>query len=173
MSDKTVLKGEVIVRPAKALGPHRKLTPTLQEDICGHIREGVFGHVAAQMCGISARIFFYWMEEDRYPEPEYVEFRAAVMQAKAQARGEAEKVVFKEAGLAWLLKGPGKDAGEDNPGWANSVALTGKAGGPVQVETENKTPNDKRRFDLSNLSPDDIRKLRDIRAKLIGVDGPE
>jgi len=72
-------------KPKRKPGGQSKLTPELQEIICGHIRNCATYEVAAQAAGVTGktlRLWRQWGEEGREP---YAQLSAAVACARAQA----------------------------------------------------------------------------------------
>ncbi len=105
-----------------------KLTADVQSAITAFILAGGFPHVAAQAAGIPTQVFDRWLEigdptgrrKGWRPHPTYTPFWKAVMQARAQARLNAEMEAMKRDPLRWLMQGPGKDRPND-PGWSQVV----------------------------------------------------
>jgi hypothetical protein len=100
------------------LGAPTKLTAELTKVICDLVEGGVFPHIAAQASSISRRTYFNWMAEgEENEEGPHGEFARRVNIAKALARSKAELKVFEGDPTAWLLRGPGRHRGEQDPGW--------------------------------------------------------
>ena len=102
-----------------------KWTAEVEETICNFVRAGGFPHVAAEAAGVPRAVFAEWMRRGAAPRvtsrnKRFVGFRAAVERARAEARLAAEIRVHREAALAWLRQGPGKER-PDNPGWTQAV----------------------------------------------------
>src|SRR4051812_20021462 len=89
--------------------------------LIAHIRRGAYDWVAAEACGISRRTFCRWMERGQAGEAPFAAFSAAVRQARAEARAEAEAWVFANNRLAWLRFGPGRER-HGVPGWTSPVS---------------------------------------------------
>ena len=70
-------------RSQRRTGRPTKLTPTVRENICRLIREGVPADASAVSIGIARRTFFDWLERGRAGEPLYAEFQLAVDEAHA------------------------------------------------------------------------------------------
>jgi hypothetical protein len=96
-----------------------ELTPALERAITAYIRAGGFPQVAAEAAGVPRRLFVKWLRaaRDKDGNVVYQDFRAAVRQAQAQARLQAEVAVLKAKPLDWLKCGPGKDR-PGVPGWS-------------------------------------------------------
>jgi len=99
-----------------------RLTPEIQDLVCGLVRAGGFPHVAAVAAGIPLKTFAFWMRcaKARRPQPIYRVFYEKVQQAQAQARVTAEAQALKRAPLSWLRYGPGRETGR-LPGWTDPV----------------------------------------------------
>jgi hypothetical protein len=97
-----------------------RLTAALQEKIVAYIRAGGFAHVAAEAAGLPREVFTRWLERGERPgaPANYRAFAAAIREAEAQARLDAELKVRGDKPLDWLKAGPGKD-NVDNHGWSN------------------------------------------------------
>jgi hypothetical protein len=97
-----------------------KPTLAIQEQIVTFVRAGGYPHVAAQAVGVPQEVFETWMARGTAPRPRkvYRTFRAAIIQAQAQARLAAEVAILKDEPLRWLLQGPGRER-QDNPGWSS------------------------------------------------------
>lgn len=119
------------------------LTRKLVERICRAIQGGDFPSVAAQEQGVSRRTFYAWMargervaellgvewedlaapaEDEPSAEVDdlFLHLLCSVRAAQAKARGRAERWVFKHKPDVWLLKGPGRQRG-DEEGWTSAV----------------------------------------------------
>jgi len=110
--------------------PRRRypLTPKVQEAICAFLRSGAFPHIAAEAAGIPRDVFAGWIRKASQPRARkvYRDFQLEVIQAMAQARITAEMKAFKDAPLAWLTRGPGRET-EEGKGWTVSVKPSPKA----------------------------------------------
>jgi hypothetical protein len=97
-----------------------RLTPELQQAICGFILSGGYPHVAAEAAGLPREVFDCWLRRGAGARPsrKYRLFREAILSAQAQARLAAESRVMDGNPLAWLKHGPGRDT-PDQPGWSN------------------------------------------------------
>jgi hypothetical protein len=117
----------------KKRGAKLKLTPETQEAITKAIRGGCFDYTAAEVAGISQRTFYYWLEKgEEQKSGEFHDFALGVMMARAQARVEAEAIVFKTDPFKWLRYGPGRER-PGRPGWGDTIAVAGADGGPLKV----------------------------------------
>jgi hypothetical protein len=133
------------------VGRSSLLTPEVQQRIVEKIRAGTFDWVAARSAGISPRTFSEWMargeeRDDRTCEPVFAQFAVEVRRAQAEARSEAEIVVRKEAPLAWLRYGPGRDR-PGEPGWTDSTEVTNRFpdnGAPAFILVFGQTKTDHR-----------------------------
>lgn len=117
----------------RKIGRPSKLDDHTHNGIVQAIRAGSYEWVAAVAFGIAAQTFRKWMrkgEDD--PASDYGAFRAEVLEARAQARLAAETEVRKADPKFWLRCGPGKEK-PGEPGWTDSLALTGADGGPVTL----------------------------------------
>lgn len=114
------------------MGRPCKLTPEVQKEIVDAIREGCFNHVAAEAAGITYTTFKAWMASE---DPRFSAFQAEVTQARAAARREAEREVFKGERLAWLKMGPGRATAERD-GWNDQMRLevAGDQAAPLRIE---------------------------------------
>jgi len=99
-----------------------RLTPEVEQTLLTYIRAGGFLQVAAAAAGLPADVFARWLRQGGAPgaRPRHRDFRAAVLQAAAQARMAAEVQVFQKRPLDWLRCGPGRQAA-DSPGWTATV----------------------------------------------------
>jgi hypothetical protein len=97
-----------------------RLTLALQAQIVAFIRGGGFPQVAAEAAGLPRRVFVRWLQRGQKADapPNYRAFAQAVMEARAQARLQAELTAKTDKPLDWLKAGPGKDSA-GNPGWTN------------------------------------------------------
>ena len=78
--------------------PAAKLTPTLQERICGHIREGCTIRTAAESSGIARDTYYKWMRTGQNAKSGKMrEFYHAVQEAKAEAERLLSGVVVAAA----------------------------------------------------------------------------
>jgi hypothetical protein len=108
-------------RAANRVGAKSKLTAEVRATILDALRQGAYEHVAAKAAGVDVSTLKRWRASDA---PQHRAFRAEVDQALAEARVKMERVAFCEAktsgeALAWLRVGPGRDRGEDEPGWTD------------------------------------------------------
>jgi hypothetical protein len=100
------------------------LTAELQTQICAFVRAGGYPHVAAEAAGVPRAVFEDWMHRGATTTTgarKFRHFRAAVLQALAQARLAAEIKAFQDEPLAWLKSGPGKETADNRPGWSSAV----------------------------------------------------
>ena len=97
---------------------HAPPTPEQIKTITTYIVAGGTSHVAAQAAGVSRPVYRDWMKRGRDPDaaPVFRHFRAAVQQALAQSRLDAEISVRKNRPLDWLRYGPGKGSPR-RPDW--------------------------------------------------------
>ncbi len=98
---------------------HRhRLTPEVEQTLLTYVRAGGFPQVAAAAAGLPADVFARLLRRGSAPgaRGRCRDFRAAVLQAAAQARMAAEVQVFQKRPLDWLRYGPGRQAA-DSPGW--------------------------------------------------------
>lgn len=116
-------------------GRPSKFTPETRAAILAATRKGSFAWVAAEAAGVSYETFRRWMHDKRR---RFRGFRAEVEKAHAEARVEAEHAVFRGDRAAWLRLGPGRDRGDDRPGWTESqkvdVKHSGDPSAPVRIE---------------------------------------
>jgi hypothetical protein len=94
------------------------LNDHLLQEITTAIRDGAYDWVAAEAVGIHRSTFYRWLAQGEQGEQPYARFADAVLQARAEARRDAERRAFREHPLAWLRQGPGR-ARHDSPGWGN------------------------------------------------------
>lgn len=108
---------------------------TVQRSICAYVRAGAFPEQAAIASGITPATFHRWMRAGarKRARAVYADFRAAVLQAEAQARVTAETAVHAKKPLDWLTRGPGKEQ-KGRPGWSSLVK-------PLIEVTDNRTLN--------------------------------
>jgi hypothetical protein len=106
-------------------------TPAIERQIVAFIRAGGFPIIAAEAAGVPRRTFDRWLHRARQKncDPAYRSFASAVMQAKAQARLNAEIATRDARPLDWLRYGPGKES-VHNAGWTGPV----RAGLPKAAE---------------------------------------
>ncbi len=107
----------------------------VQRTIAAYVRAGAYPAVAAEAAGVPAAVFRAWMERGagRRARAAYRAFRAAVIEASAQARVTAELACFTDDPKTWLTKGPGRETAE-TPGWSGVVR-------PVVALTDNRSVN--------------------------------
>jgi hypothetical protein len=100
------------------MNPDTPPTAELVKTITAYLVAGGTPHVAAQAAGVSHSVYQGWMNRGRDPgaDPVYRHFRAAVRQAHAQSRLDAEISVRKNKPLDWLRYGPGKGSPR-RPDW--------------------------------------------------------
>jgi hypothetical protein len=102
--------------------PRYRLTPELQNAICGYILSGGYPHVAAEAAGVPREVFAEWLRQGEDPDgpAHYHALAQAVRQAHAQARLAAEVSIYADRPLDWLMNGPGKETSEAE-GWTGTV----------------------------------------------------
>ena len=107
----------------------------LQRTIVAYIRAGAYPAVAAEATGVPASVFRQWIDRGgkRRGPALYRNFRAAVVEAAAQARVTAELACFQDDPKTWLTKGPGRET-QETPGWSGVVR-------PVVALTDNRSVN--------------------------------
>ena len=113
-------------------GRKTKLNSEVQKGIVEAIQKGAFDWVATQSQGIGQSTFYRWLEAGAQGNRYYWEFWEDVQQARAQARKQAEIRVYEENPLSWLRLGPGRTR-PGEPGWTESLALTGGDGGSISI----------------------------------------
>jgi hypothetical protein len=116
-------------------------TPAVERQIVAFIRAGGYPHVAAEAAGVPRRTFERWLRRGRrrHCDPAYRSLAAAVMQASAQARLNAEVATRDGKPLDWLRYGPGKESAP-NVGWTAPVrAAASKPGGSANALDEPET----------------------------------
>lgn len=137
------------------MGRRTKLTPVVQEKVIEAVGTGNYLEVAARYAGISSATLFAWMdrgrkeverrEKDENPDEKegiYVEFLEAVEKARAVSETSAVALIRRAAvngswqAAAWYLE----RTNHERWGRKQAVELTGKDGGPLQVE--NVTPEE-------------------------------
>jgi hypothetical protein len=96
------------------------LTGQVLQALVSHIRRGAYDWVAAEAVGISRRTLYLWLERGQAGEAPFAAFAAAVRQARAEARAEAEEWLFANNRLAWLRLGPGRER-HGELGWTSPV----------------------------------------------------
>jgi transposase len=122
-----------------------KLTPEIQTAVIDALSAGNYLETAAQYAGIHPATLFRWLdrgraalesEDDNHPDKTYGEFCEAVEKARAQSEVRAVALIRKAAmdgtwqAAAWFLE-------RSHPhkwGRQGRVEVTGKGGGPVEVD---------------------------------------
>jgi hypothetical protein len=97
-----------------------KLDGQVLQSLVSHIRRGAYDWVAAETAAISRRTFYRWLARGQQGEAPIAAFAAAVHQARAAARAEAEEWVFANNRLAWLRLGPGRER-HGELGWTSPI----------------------------------------------------
>lgn len=110
-----------------------KIKPGEIDRMISFIRGGAFPYVAAQAIGIKQSTFYDYLGKGRAGDPMYSEFSERVDEAAAEARVVAEVTVKTSNPVAWLKWGPGRER-PGQPGWTESVELTGSIEVDVDVE---------------------------------------
>ena len=111
------------------VGRRTKLTSEVHQAIVDAVRNGCFDWIAAQAAGIDPSTFWRWMRRgERSSEQPFRQFCKEVKQARAQARQQAEALVFKESPFKWLRYGPGRER-QGEPGWTERKEHTGSSDG--------------------------------------------
>lgn len=86
----------------KKIGRPTKLTPELQEKICGFIRQGNYISTACLACGVTQRTYERWIvagEEEK--DVIYVAFVEAIKKAEADAEAADIKVIDAASVHSW------------------------------------------------------------------------
>lgn len=164
--------------PVFKSAPASKFTPARCQAIIEHVEAGVYAHVAAQAAGVSAVTLRRWRSNPCVGDTRCTngcidnthaarrEFADALAQAEGQARVSAEMRVHSDKPTIWLRLGPGRDYGDPSkPGWTQPIK---------RVEGQHKhahlhaSIDDRPRvpIDLSSLSKEELRQLKEITAKL-------
>lgn len=105
--------------------------PTVEQvkTITAYLVAGGTPHVAAQAAGVPRFVYRRWMNRGRETgEAVYRHFRAAVLQAHAQSRLDAEISVRKNKPLDWLRYGPGK-GNPRRPDWTMAYKAAARSAG--------------------------------------------
>ncbi|MEV0996809.1 hypothetical protein [Nonomuraea sp. NPDC050202] len=138
-------------------GRRTKLTPELQQKLCGHIREGLYLATACALTNVGESTVYRWLadaEKDDAPD-ELRDFAEAVEQARAQAERLAVDVIFKDFQGGVLIKRSERPDGSVEEQWTppngklaleylartrrdryqpvKALEITGKDGGPVAM----------------------------------------
>lgn len=100
------------------MNPNTPPTADLTKTITAYLVAGGTPHVAAGAAGVPRSTFRHWLKRGHGPDadPACRHFRAAVRQAHAQSRLDAEVAVRKSKPLDWLRYGPGKGSAR-RPDW--------------------------------------------------------
>ncbi len=179
MSDEITAEITIVehAEPARTSNPY-KLTPEITHNIAELIRGGAYAHVAAGACGIARSTYHHWMSATSTPGEPYDTFRAAINQAKDEARARAEILVRMDKPDVWLMRGPGRHGTvKDGPGWStkDEVQITGKDGGPLQIQGDHIVEHvgdgapaqGPPRLDLTKLTDVELNALRAILTKCL------
>jgi transposase len=132
-------------------GRRSKLTPELQEKLCGLVRGGNYYSVAAQACGICRRTLYEWIQRGeaatKKTDP-YLHFLHALKKADAEAEAQ-DVLIIKSASkrswqaAAWLLERKRFER------WARRDRLEHSGPGGEAIKTE------------STLTVKDIKRIVD------------
>ncbi|WP_433513863.1 hypothetical protein ACQP2T_61665 [Nonomuraea sp. CA-143628] len=138
-------------------GRRTKLTPELQERLCGHIREGLYLTTACALTNLGESTVYRWLadaEKDDAPE-DLRAFAEAVERARAEAERLAVEVIFTDFKGGVLIKESERPDGSMERQWTppngklaleylsrtrrdryqpvKALEITGKDGGPVAM----------------------------------------
>ena len=114
-----------------------KLTPELQNQICGYINGGVPMTTACGACGVSLHTVNGWLKKGRNGEKPYDRFVQAIETAKHRWEAAAALRVTKASdrdwkAAAWMLE----RRRHETWGAREKLELTGKNGGAIKVEAD-------------------------------------
>lgn len=135
--------------------PPRSISPEHQEAIFQAVREGVPPDAAAGVLGISKRTLYRWLEFGKREDAEepYASFAEGVDQALATWETRDISLIGKAAETQWQAAA-----------WRLERRLVQKYGRRTRVEG-NVTVSARPFIDVSKLSLDEQRQLRDLLAK--------
>lgn len=114
-----------------------KLTPEIQNQICGYVNAGVPIPTACGACGISWNTVATWLRKGRDGEKPYDQFVAAIEKAKHRWEAAAALRVTKASdrdwkAAAWMLE----RRRHETWGAREKLELTGKNGGAIKIEAD-------------------------------------
>ncbi len=140
-------------------GRPTKLVPERVERLLEAIRVGNYINTAVVYAGITEATFYRWLEiGEANKEGKYREFLESVKKAEADAEARQVALISKAANetwqaAAWLLerKHPARW------GQRNKTEVTGKEGGPIQVDIDAKAK-------LFGIISDGAARIRDSEA---------
>jgi hypothetical protein len=112
------------------MNPDTAPTAELTKTITAYLVAGGTPHVAAGAAGVPRSIYRHWLKRGRGPDadPACRHFSAAVRQAHAQSRLDAEVAVRKSKPLDWLRYGPGKGSAR-RPDWTAACKAPARPSG--------------------------------------------
>jgi hypothetical protein len=112
------------------MNPDSLPTAELLKTVTAYLVAGGTPHVAAEAAGVPRSLYNRWMRLGREPgsDPVCGHFRAAVRQAHAQSRLDAEISVRKNKPLDWLRYGPGKGCSR-RPDWTAAYKAPARPAG--------------------------------------------
>ncbi|MEU4703282.1 hypothetical protein [Nonomuraea dietziae] len=139
------------------VGRRTRLTPELQEELCGHIREGLYLSTACALARVGESTVYRWLDEGAKDnaDPARKEFREAVERARADAERLAVEVIFRDFKGGVLVREAQRPDGSLEQQWTppngklaleylartrgdryrpvKAVELSGPSGGPVAL----------------------------------------
>jgi len=123
-------------------GRKTKLTPQLQEKICGYIKEGNYAKTAAELCGVGETTYYRWLQTGRESKSgKCREFWEAIKKAESFAEAYHVQQILKASkegtwtASAWWLerKLPQKWARTDKIEHKGEMDVKNTHEGPVNV----------------------------------------
>ena len=116
------------------MGRRSKLTPELQDKICGLIRGGNYLHHAAAACGIGNSTLSEWIRKGEDGKKPYAAFAEAVAEARGASVAALVLTIKKAATDDWRAANWLLERGHVGDFGAKRVEVTGKNGSPIQIE---------------------------------------
>ena len=88
-------------RPIARRGRPTKLTPGVQRQICREVEAGNFIEIAAELSGVGRSSVFHWIALADGGDPQYLDFRDAIKEARAKAEARAVAAIQKAGRQTW------------------------------------------------------------------------
>ena len=115
-----------------------KLTPELQERICGALRAGNYMETAAAYCGVTKDTLYDWLKKgaDLKGKSIYRRFSDAVEKAQAEAETRSVALISKAAATQWQAAAWHLERTKPHRFGRRVLELQGQDGGAIRVQLE-------------------------------------